>query len=643
MRSLPQSYSLLINDDRLCTLLLPAEQAGLVSWHARSLTGIELNQIVQRLMVQLSASFFASESVRYVIVAAEDPLTVLLSCLAVWRSQKVAVLPNNLRPSTLNELRNAQFGQADPGPFFHPLLDDSSMAQALQTLDRQMPDNDIAGVETLSEDEVLLLCFTSGSTGQAQCHEKLARQVLGEAALLARELMSELKGPVAASVPAYHLYGLLFSALAPFCGNLPLLGALGYLDQKHVTAPPLNLLVKAGKAAGLVSVPAHLSALLETDAALLSQAKTIFSSSAPLNAAVGHGILRLKPTPKLVEIWGSTETGGVAARINDPGGIWRPFAGLICETENEHLKLRSPFTPCGMDTPLLTSDKIKIENNGFSHLGRDDGVIKVGGKRVALQDLERCALRHPQVKDVACLALNATGIRNQMIAMAVAVDDPSLSERTLLAHLSVHFDAVVLPRKVRIVPSLPRAKTGKIKRDDLLALFTQRRTGKPQMTSSEQIKAHLEQAGFCHVIIDELKSNAETQLFSFEVRTHHSQLWFQGHFPNAPILPGVVQMKTLVLGVARLLWCETKELCSLTKVKFKRPIIPGDQLRISLSYTPTKELITFAVLWLENDGQERSPLQDMLPHVFALKAPAETSSGTFSFKTVQSDTTGAGQ
>lgn len=650
MSTQPAAYSLLINDDRVCTWLLPTEQAGRIAWQSRSFTGKQLNQVVQTLMAQLSLSFKSGEDPRYCLVAAEDPLTVLLCCLAIWRSQAIAVLPNNLRPTALSALRVAPFQstefeqaeltQSKANQRIHPLLDDAALAQALASLVPEWRAPEVEFIENIQAEDVALLCFTSGSTGQPQCHEKRARQVLGEASLLAHELMSDLQGPVAASVPAYHLYGLLFSALAPFCGKLSLLGALGYLGEQRVSAPPLKLLIDQGQADGLVSVPAHLHALLATDAPLLTQVKKIFSSSAPLLAGDGHGILRLEPAPELVEVWGSTETGGVAARVNDPAGIWRPFPGLICASEDQCLKLRSPFTPLGISEPYLTTDKIQLTEGGFIHCGRSDGVVKVGGKRVALQDLERCALEHPLVKDAACVAVEATGIRNQTIAMAVVAAESGLTESSLLAHLSLHFDDVVLPRRVRLTTSLPRTETGKLKRQDLLALFTKSSMPKPHTASPMQLKLIVEQAGFCDVVLEELNADGESLSFNFEVRTHPEQLWFQGHFPKAPILPGVVQMKKLVLDVAQLIWPDLGELSSLSKVKFKRPIVPGDKLRVSLVHTPQKGTVTFTLLWLENNSREQSPLEVMLPHVFALPAPAETSSGVLFFKKELTPSTG---
>ena len=66
--------------------------------------------------------------------------------------------------------------------------------------------------------------------------------------------------------------------------------------------------------------------------------------------------------------------------------------------------------------------------------------------------------------------------------------------------------------------------------------------------------------------------------------------FFSGHFPNNPIMPGVLIVEAMaqVAGILALL--STPEnlgnqnifLMSLDKVRFRRPVVPGDQLILDL-------------------------------------------------------------
>ena len=62
--------------------------------------------------------------------------------------------------------------------------------------------------------------------------------------------------------------------------------------------------------------------------------------------------------------------------------------------------------------------------------------------------------------------------------------------------------------------------------------------------------------------------------------------FFNGHFPSVPIMPGVLIMESLAqtAGILCLkslepMTCNKVYLMSMDKVKFRRPVIPGDQLR----------------------------------------------------------------
>jgi 3-hydroxyacyl-[acyl-carrier-protein] dehydratase len=62
--------------------------------------------------------------------------------------------------------------------------------------------------------------------------------------------------------------------------------------------------------------------------------------------------------------------------------------------------------------------------------------------------------------------------------------------------------------------------------------------------------------------------------------------YFQGHFPGNPIMPGVLQVEALaqVVCVAGLLMEENKGKLGMftgfENIKFKRPVVPGDVLRL---------------------------------------------------------------
>ena len=68
----------------------------------------------------------------------------------------------------------------------------------------------------------------------------------------------------------------------------------------------------------------------------------------------------------------------------------------------------------------------------------------------------------------------------------------------------------------------------------------------------------------------------------------YNEQFFQGHFPQQPVMPGVLQMEALAQLAAWLLLQEQDVkgqlgyFASIKEAKFRRPVIPGDQLRLEV-------------------------------------------------------------
>jgi UDP-3-O-[3-hydroxymyristoyl] N-acetylglucosamine deacetylase/3-hydroxyacyl-[acyl-carrier-protein] dehydratase len=70
--------------------------------------------------------------------------------------------------------------------------------------------------------------------------------------------------------------------------------------------------------------------------------------------------------------------------------------------------------------------------------------------------------------------------------------------------------------------------------------------------------------------------------------------YFQGHYPGEPVMPGVLQIESMAQAAGVLLLRlgstegKTPYLMSVDKVKFRRPVRPGDQLVINAKLTKTR-------------------------------------------------------
>ncbi len=68
----------------------------------------------------------------------------------------------------------------------------------------------------------------------------------------------------------------------------------------------------------------------------------------------------------------------------------------------------------------------------------------------------------------------------------------------------------------------------------------------------------------------------------FRVTLPPDLLYFQGHFPDMPLLPGVAQLVALVLDRIHHVWPELGQPRTLTRLKFRRGLYPGDTIEVAL-------------------------------------------------------------
>jgi benzoate-CoA ligase len=118
---------------------------------------------------------------------------------------------------------------------------------------------------------------------------------------------------------------------------------------------------------------------------------------------------------------------------------------------------------------FLTGDKFSRDGDGFYFFqGRANDMMKIAGMWVSPGDVENALLAHPAVAECAVVArLDESGL-SKMIAFIVLQKEgtlpPEKFETEIRNFLRSRLESFQCPREFRIVASLPRTPTGKVRR-----------------------------------------------------------------------------------------------------------------------------------------------------------------------------------
>jgi len=315
-------------------------------------------------------------------------------------------------------------------------------------------------------DKPFLSLFTGGSTGKPKVWSKSPRNLLAEAFYLKEKYSLSDKDLFVATVPPYHIYGLLFSVLVPLVAEARILPDIYTFPQEIIST------INKHKASVLVSVPIHYR-VLKVDNLSVPSLKMAFSSAGTLDRSDALYFYE-KTGLGITEIYGSTETGGIASRnISEQTDRWTPFNVVSWTLKESRLVVKSDFTSPEMERDAdgfsVTGDEIsRTEDNRFILLGRADGVVKIAGKRVDLLDVQNKIKTLPTVNDAYVLALPTDKGRESIIAAVVACD---LTETHLKKLLTDMLEPYAVPRLVKVVSAITRTAAGKIDRRRMERLF----------------------------------------------------------------------------------------------------------------------------------------------------------------------------
>ncbi|HEY2245248.1 MAG TPA: AMP-binding protein [Xanthobacteraceae bacterium] len=338
-------------------------------------------------------------------------------------------------------------------------------------------------------DDVALLGFTSGTTGEPKATMHFHRDLLIIADSYAKEILAVTPDDIfVGSPPLAFTFGLGGLAIFPLR-----FGATATLLEN---ASPANMIsiIETYKATISFTAPTAYRAMLGAmhNGADLSSLRVAISAGETLPGPVFEEWLA-KTGKRILDGIGSTEMLHIfiSNRLGDaaPASTGKPVSGYEAKIVGDDMKekprgevgklaVRGP-TGCRYladkrqdsyvrDGWNLTGDAFAQDEEGYFHFAaRADDMIISSGYNIAGPEVEAALLSHPDVKECAVIGV-ADQERGQIVQAHIVLKEGVAPGAECAKRLQDHVKATIAPfkypRSVKFIEVLPKTQTGKIQR-----------------------------------------------------------------------------------------------------------------------------------------------------------------------------------
>jgi long-chain acyl-CoA synthetase len=338
---------------------------------------------------------------------------------------------------------------------------------------------------TNAESELAVLIYTSGTTGRPKgamlSHGNLLHNV-ESCRIVLRTVETDR---FAVMLPMFHSYMLTVGVLLPLLVG----GSIVLIKSLHPVRNALQELTQR-EASILPAIPQFYRSIVNAPAGTKLPVRLCISGAAPLPAQVlkefearfgiplieGYGLSEASPVVTKNPLDGTRKPGSIGLPIpsvevsiqDDSGRELGPTeVGELCvrggNVMQGYWKQPEETARTMRGAWLLTGDIGYRDSDGYYFItDRKKDMLLVNGINVYPREIEEILYEFPGVKEAAVIGKPCPRRGEQPVAFVAANDGVTLEEQPIQAFVRKRLADYKVPRRIVLVPALPRNATGKI-------------------------------------------------------------------------------------------------------------------------------------------------------------------------------------
>jgi len=354
-----------------------------------------------------------------------------------------------------------------------------------------------SGMSRLAESsDIALLLHTSGTTSRPKLVPLTHANIAASARHIGETLSLKADDRCLNIMPLFHIHGLIAAVLSSLAAGgevvcTPGFDALSFfrwLDEARPTwytaVPTMHqaILARAGR---------------NTESVAASRLRFIRSSSSSLPPQVMAELEATFRCP-VIESYGMTEAAHQMAsnplppRPRKPGSvgiaagpeiaIMAGDGALLGPDETGEIVIRGPNVTAGYEhNPdansaafahgwFHTGDQGTMDKDGYVRIsGRLKEIINRGGEKISPREVDEVIMDHPAIAQVVTFAMPHDKLGEDVAAAIVLREGAETSEREIRDFCAGRLADFKVPRRIVILPEIPKGATGKLQRIGLAA------------------------------------------------------------------------------------------------------------------------------------------------------------------------------